>query len=251
MIHHKHQRVGVFIDVQNLYYSARNLFNRKVNFGNIVKKAVGNRQLIRATAYVVSTKEGDNQPFFDALNNLGIETKEKELMEYSGGQKKADWDVGITVDAIAASPDLDVIVIVSGDGDYIPLVEYLHSRGKFVEVASFRETTSGRLMEKIGYSNHINLSENKRSFLITSGRNGSGTPVSATSVTEPLAEVPTQPKGKSTSPSKTDSTRKTTSAPRKAASAKVASTKKRAPRAKKPSIAEDDELSPNERALNN
>src|SRR3989338_3115185 len=95
---HPEQRVGVFIDVQNMYYSARNLFNRKVNFGAIVKKAAGDPPLIRPIAYVVSTKSGENKPFFEALNKLDIETKEKELMEYVGGNKKADWDVGICVD---------------------------------------------------------------------------------------------------------------------------------------------------------
>ncbi len=170
MIDYKNQRVGVFIDVQNMYYSARNLFNQKVNFGNVVKKAAGDRQLIRAVAYVVSTKTGENQPFFDALAKIGIETKEKELMEYYGGQKKADWDVGITVDAIRLSENLDVIILVSGDGDYIPLVEYLRSHGKIVEVASFRETTSTRLVEAIGDDHYTNLSENKRSFLIPERR---------------------------------------------------------------------------------
>lgn len=243
MIHHKHQRVGVFIDVQNLYYSARNLFNRKVNFGNIVKKSVGNRQLIRATAYVVSTKTGENQPFFDALYNLGIETKEKELMEYDSGQKKADWDVGITVDAISAAPDLDVIILVSGDGDYIPLVEYLQSRGKFVEVASFRETTSGRLIEKVGDANYINLSENKRSFLIPAGRHGSGTKVSETSVAQPIATATA--KGKAVAQKTAEKEEK------------KAAPKKRAPRTRKPAAKKtaakpaDDGLSPNERALNN
>lgn len=167
MIQHKNQRVGVFIDVQNMYYSARNLFNRKVNFGNVVKKTVGDRQLIRAIAYVVSTKSGENRPFFDALLNLGIETKEKELMEYIGGNKKADWDVGITVDAIRLGESLDVVVLVSGDGDYVPLVEYLQSKGKIVEIVSFRETTSSKLIEQVGLKNYVNLSANKRAFLIS------------------------------------------------------------------------------------
>ncbi len=252
MIHHKHQRVGVFIDVQNLYYSARNLFNRKVNFGNIVKKALGNRQLIRATAYVVSTKTGENQPFFDALYNLGIETKEKELMEYSGGQKKADWDVGITVDAISAAPDLDVIILVSGDGDYIPLVEYLHSRGKFVEVASFRETTSGRLIEKVGDANYINLSENKRSFLIPNGRHGSGTMVSKTSVTQPLAAAVSKPKTSTKAEPELERLPTTPSEPKKRPTrARKTATKRKPAAKKKPKTSEDDGLSPNERALNN
>ena len=167
MMDTKHQRVGVFIDVQNMYYSARNLFDRKVNFGNVVKKLVDKRQLIRAIAYVVSTKAGENKPFFDALIGMGIETKEKELKEYFSGQKKADWDVGIAIDAVEAADSLDVIILVSGDGDYIPLVRHLQHRGKIVEVASFRETTSSELLEVVGRHRFTNLSENKRGFLMS------------------------------------------------------------------------------------
>ena len=100
---HPDQLVGVFIDVQNLYYSAKNLHGRKVNFGNIVKEAVAGRKLIRAIAYVVRTESKDEQPFFEALYNLGIETREKDLQIFSTGMKKADWDVGLTVDASVLS----------------------------------------------------------------------------------------------------------------------------------------------------
>ena len=159
------QRVAVFIDTQNMYYSARNVHNRKVNFGNIVKDAVGDRRLVRAFAYVVSTKTGEEAPFFDALRKAGIETIEKELMEYLSGLKKADWDVGITVDAIRTLDMVDVIVLVSGDGDFIPLVEYVKSRGRIMEVMSFRETTSTKLVEAI--DDYTNLSDHKRRYLMT------------------------------------------------------------------------------------
>ena len=140
-ITHPDQRVGVFIDVQNLYYSAKNLYRQKVNFGNILKAVVADRRLIRAIAYVVRTESGEETPFFEALINLGIETREKDLQIFYSGMKKADWDVGLTVDAIRLSPSLDVIVIISGDGDYVPLIEYLQkSSGKRVEVAAFGET---------------------------------------------------------------------------------------------------------------
>lgn len=167
MISRPDQRVAVFIDTQNMYYSARNVFNRKVNFGNIVKDAVGDRKLIRATAYVVSTKTGEETPFFEALQKLGIETKEKELMTYISGLKKADWDVGIAVDAIKVLDMVDVVVLVSGDGDFIPLAEYVRSRGRLMEVISFRETTSTRLTEAV--DKYTNMSENKRRYLITGG----------------------------------------------------------------------------------
>ena len=164
MIRYGHQRVGVFIDVQNRYYSARHLFQRKVNFANIVEEAMAERQLIRAIAYVVTTKTGEEAPFLEALRKQGIETQEKELLEYTSGQKKADWDVGITVDIIKMLDLLDVVVLVSGDGDYIPLVRYCQSRGRQVEVISFRESTSTKLVEAVdGYTD---LSADQKKFLI-------------------------------------------------------------------------------------
>ncbi|MFA5413242.1 MAG: NYN domain-containing protein [Patescibacteria group bacterium] len=167
MVTYKEQRVGVFIDVQNMYYSAKNLYNAKVNFGNILETAVGNRKLIRAIAYVVKTKTGEEKVFFEALEKLGLETREKELMVYDGA-KKADWDVGICIDSIALADRLDVIVVVSGDGDFIPLVQYLKmNKGCRVESIAFRETTSTKLVETV--DNFVDLSQDKRRYLI-SGR---------------------------------------------------------------------------------
>ena len=144
----KEQRVEVLIDVQNLYHSAKNLYQAKVNFGEILKKGVSGRKFIRAFAYVVKTKTGEEKPFFEALSGLGIETRVKDLKEFYGGMKKADWDVGIVIDAIRTAPSLDVIVLCSGDGDFVPLVEYLKNRGKRVEVIAFGKTTSSELREE-------------------------------------------------------------------------------------------------------
>lgn len=161
---HPEQRVGVFIDVQNMYYSAKNLFGAKVNFGAIVKEGTAGRKLVRAIAYVVSTEGGDEKPFFEALYNQGIETKEKPLQIFYGGEKKGDWDVGITVDAIRLAPSLDAIIIVSGDGDYVPLIEYLRNQGKQVEVMAFGNTTSSKLLEAA--DDFTDLSMEKEKFLI-------------------------------------------------------------------------------------
>ena len=162
---HPDQRVGVFIDVQNMYYSAKNLFGQIVNFGNIVKEATAGRKLIRAIAYVVSTESQEEKPFFDALNSLGIETRERPLQIFFGGEKKADWDVGLTVDAIRLAQTLDAIVLVSGDGDYVPLVDYVRlNQGKQAEVMAFGETTSTKLIEAA--DDFIDLSADKEKFLI-------------------------------------------------------------------------------------
>jgi uncharacterized LabA/DUF88 family protein len=161
---HSGQRVGVLIDVQNLYYSARNLYSARVNFKEILKIAVSNRNLIRAFAYVVSTKTGEERPFFEALVNLGIETRAKELQEFYGGQKKADWDVGIVIDAIRISPSVDALVLVSGDGDFIPLAQYLKNQGKRVEIIAFGKSASGKLKEEA--DEFIDLCENSKKYLL-------------------------------------------------------------------------------------
>jgi len=166
VIKHKEQRVGVFIDTQNLYHSARNLYKARVNFGAVLKDAVAGRKLVRAVAYVITTEAGDEKNFFEALQKLGIETKTKDLQIFSSGTKKADWDVGLAVDAIKMAPRLDSVVIVSGDGDFIPLVEYLQTIGVQVEVVSFGKSTSGKLREVI--DDFLDLSENPRKYLIGS-----------------------------------------------------------------------------------
>lgn len=148
-IKHKDQRVVVLMDVQNLYHSARNLYKKKVNFKRVLERAVSGRRLVRAFAYVVRTKSGEEKPFFEALTKLGIETRVRDLQEFYGGQKKADWDVGIVVDAIRTSNNADTVVLCSGDGDFISLVEYLKSRGKRVEVLAFEKTTSSELTKVV------------------------------------------------------------------------------------------------------
>lgn len=164
IIKHKEQRVGVFIDTQNVYHSARNLYKARVNFGAVLKDAVAGRKLVRAVAYVISTEAGDEKNFFEALEKLGIETKTKDLQIFAGGSKKADWDVGLAVDAIKMAPRLDSVVIISGDGDFIPLVEYLQTMGVQVEVVSFGKSTSGKLREVV--DDFVDLSENPRKYLL-------------------------------------------------------------------------------------
>ncbi len=162
---YKEQRIGVLVDIQNLYYSAKVLHKKKANFGALLKDAIGDRKLIRAIAYGIKTLEGIEEKFFDALEKQGFEVKTKDLQIFPGGAKKGDWDVGISVDAIKMSKTLDVIVLASGDGDYIPLVEYIQSTtGCRVEGISFSESTSAKLVERL--DKFTDLSQNKKKFLI-------------------------------------------------------------------------------------
>ncbi len=164
IIKHSGQRVAVLIDVQNLYHSAKNLYGARVNFREILKLAVSQRNLIRAFAYVVKTKTGEEKPFFEALTKLGIETRVRDLQEFYGGLKKADWDVGITIDAIRISPNVDAIVLASGDGDFLQLVEFLKNQGKRVEVIAFGRSASGKLKEIA--DEFIDLEKNPEKYLL-------------------------------------------------------------------------------------
>ena len=165
MAQFKEQRVGMLVDIQNLYYSAKVLYKKKVNFGQLLKAGAGERKLIRAIAYGIKTLEGQEEKFFDALAKQGFEVKTKDLQIFPGGAKKGDWDVGIAVDAIKMSKSLDAIILVSGDGDYIPVVEYIqNTTGCRVEVMAFNESASAKLIEKV--DDFIDISENKKKFLI-------------------------------------------------------------------------------------
>jgi uncharacterized protein (TIGR00288 family) len=164
VIKHKEQRVGVLIDAQNMYHSAKNLYGARVNFKEVLNTAVAGRKLIRAIAYVIKTETGEEKTFFDALAKAGIETKIKDLQIFYGGLKKADWDVGITVDAVRLAPQLDALVLVTGDGDFLPLVEYLKGHGRQIEIIAFSKSASSKLIEAA--DDFTDLSEDTKRYLI-------------------------------------------------------------------------------------
>lgn len=161
---HKSQRVGIFIDIQNLYHSAKHLYSARVNYRELIKELTADRPLIRAIGYVVKSETASGEAsrpegtrlasltteaaFFEALTKTGIELRIKDLQIFPGGMKKADWDVGMAVDAIRMANFLDVVILVTGDGDFIPLVEYLKwGLGREVEVAAFGRSASAKLKE--------------------------------------------------------------------------------------------------------
>ncbi len=182
VIKHSSQRVGVFIDTQNLYHCAKNLYQARVNFAAVLKEAVAGRNLVRAMAYVVTTESGEEKNFFEAMERMGIEIKTKDLQIFIGGAKKADWDVGLAMDAVRLAPKLDAIILASGDGDFVPLVEYLKNHtGNQVEVMSFGKSTSGKLKEVA--DQFTDLGDNPRKYLLINRRRETKSPPPATNGT--------------------------------------------------------------------
>jgi uncharacterized LabA/DUF88 family protein len=158
------QRVAVLVDVQNLYYSSKNLYRARVNFKNLLKLIVHNRILVRAIAYVINADEEKENEFFEALNNAGFEVKEKKLQIFYGGAKKGDWDIGIAMDAIRLGAKVDSIILVSGDGDFKPVVNYLQqSLGCLVEVAAFKRTANNELISLA--DDFVNIEDHTKNLL--------------------------------------------------------------------------------------
>ena len=136
------QRVGIFVDVQNMFYSAYDCFRGRLNYKRLVEAVGGNRQVVRSLAYAM--RDGNNQnPFFTMLREVGFELRTKEPRVRPDGTRKGGWDIGIAVEALTVAPKLDVVVLVSGDGDFLDLVHALKARGVRVEVYAF-ERNCGR-----------------------------------------------------------------------------------------------------------
>jgi uncharacterized LabA/DUF88 family protein len=147
-----------------MYYSAKNLYASKVDFGKVLMAAVGGRRLIRAFAYVIKADVGAEKEFFGALEKMGYEVREKELQVFYDGAKKGDWDVGLCMDVVRLIHKIDVMILVSGDGDYTELLEYAKSQGVRSEVIAFGQTSSGRLLEKADL--FLDMSQYAPRFLI-------------------------------------------------------------------------------------
>lgn len=174
IVRNPNQRVAVLVDVQNLYYSAKNKFNARISFKNLLDTAVQGRILTRAIAYVIQADpDNPENEFFDAVNAAGFETKEKPLQTFVGGAKKGDWDVGIAMDAVRLGQKVDSVVIISGDGDFKPVVNYLQqSLGCLVEVVAFESTANNELVEMA--DDFINIEDHKAKLLFRSKKATSG-----------------------------------------------------------------------------
>jgi len=161
----KEQRVGVFVDVQNMYYSAKNLYKAKVNFASVLRECVKGRKLVRAIAYAIKADIKEEKNFHHALEKIGFEVKTKDLQTFAGGAKKGDWDIGIAMDTIELANKLDTIILVSGDGDFVDLLQHLRRAvGCRLEVMAFGPSSSGKL--RIEADEFMDMDKSKSKYLI-------------------------------------------------------------------------------------
>jgi uncharacterized LabA/DUF88 family protein len=161
---HPEQRVAVLADSQNLYHTAQSIYTRNIDYAGLLETAVDGRKLTRALAYVVKADAPEEESFFDALVDIGFETHIKEIKTFQDGSKKADWDVGMSLDAVSLAEHVDTIALCTGDGDFARLCRYLEHEGVRVEVYCFRESTADELIEAA--HDFTNMSENTEQFLL-------------------------------------------------------------------------------------
>ncbi|MFB6111014.1 MAG: NYN domain-containing protein [Halobacteriaceae archaeon] len=161
---HPDQRVAVLADAQNLYHSAHSLHSQNVDYGALLEKAVQDRRLVRAIAYVIRADSPEEESFFEALTDIGFETKIKDIKTYSDGSKNADWDVGLSLDAVTLADHVDTIVLCTGDGDFSRLCSHLRHEGVRVEVMAFGASTAEELAAAA--DSLIDLGERPETFLL-------------------------------------------------------------------------------------
>jgi len=126
---HPDQRVAVLADSQNLYHSAQSVYSRNIDYSGLLEEAVNDRSLVRAIAYVIRADSPEEESFFEALRDIGFETKIKEIKTFADGSKKADWDLGMSLDAVSLASHVDTVVICTGDGDFARLCSHLRHEG--------------------------------------------------------------------------------------------------------------------------
>ena len=161
---HPDQRVAVLADAQNLYHTAQSVYSRNIDYSALLSKAVQDRALVRAIAYVIRADSPEEESFFEALIEIGFETKIKEIKTFGDGSKKADWDVGMSLDAVTLASHVDTVVLCTGDGDFSRLCSHLRHEGVRVEVMSFQESTADELIEAT--DTFVDLSEREETFLL-------------------------------------------------------------------------------------
>ncbi len=135
-------RVGVFVDVQNMFYAAKDRYARRLDYIKLLDLIVGPRNLVAAYAYVVQIPEINQAGFLSLLEHNGYTIKSKDLRMRGDGSAKGDWDVGIAIDIVSMLDALDIVILASGDGDFCALAELIKQHGKRIEVAAFEHNTS-------------------------------------------------------------------------------------------------------------
>ena len=117
------KKIAIFADVQNIYYTTRQAYSRQFNYRKVWQQISAQGEIVAATAYAIDRGDNKQRSFQDVLKQIGFTVKLKPFIQRSDGSAKGDWDVGITIDVMEAARDVDIVVLLSGDGDFDLLLE--------------------------------------------------------------------------------------------------------------------------------
>lgn len=145
----RRQTVAVFVDVQNMYHSAKKTYGRNLSYSKMLRHCVRNRRLVRSLAYVIDREGVDQVSFFDHLRYCGFEVRKREVIERMDGSRKAEWELGMAMDMLTIADKVDVVIIVSGNGVFADAAPALRARGVKVEACAFRESMSDLLQRAV------------------------------------------------------------------------------------------------------
>ncbi|MGB2060235.1 NYN domain-containing protein [uncultured Alcanivorax sp.] len=141
-------RIAVFADVQNIYYTTRQAFGRQFNYRALWEQLCNQGEVVSAMAYATHRGDDGQTKFQDALKHIGFTVKLKPYIQRSDGSSKGDWDVGITVDVMTLAPQVDTVVLLSGDGDFDVLLERINvDPGVRTEVYGVASLTARSLID--------------------------------------------------------------------------------------------------------
>lgn len=142
------KKIALFVDVQNIYYTTRQAYGRQFNYRKLWEKISADGEIVSATAYAIHRNDDKQLKFQDALRHIGFTIKLKPYIQRSDGSAKGDWDVGIAIDMLDKAPDVDAVVLLSGDGDFDLLLEKIRTdTGASVEVYGVQELTANSLIK--------------------------------------------------------------------------------------------------------
>lgn len=150
------KRIAIFADVQNIYYTCRQAYGRQFNYKALIQRVRSGGEIAQATAYAIARNDDGQRKFQDALKHMGFEVKLKPFIQRSDGSAKGDWDVGITIDVLDAAPHVDVVVLLSGDGDFDLLLKKIRKDYKTkTEVYGVPSLTANSLIDSASLYHRI------------------------------------------------------------------------------------------------
>jgi uncharacterized LabA/DUF88 family protein len=146
------KNIGLFVDVQNIYYTTREAYGKQFNYRELWRRVSQNNHIQLANAYAIAHQDDQQHKFQSALKHIGFNVKVKPYIQRKDGSAKGDWDVGITIDILKSAKSLDGVILLSGDGDFDILIRTIREDFKInADVFGVEKLTANSLIESANH----------------------------------------------------------------------------------------------------